>query len=73
LSNAGGSSTPGKLDQTLTDEWPVWRLVIENVATLEEIDRSWCLDDIAKMNALLDHKKFSEALHAYETKQSGAV
>jgi len=32
----------------------VWRLVIERIATLEELDRHWSLDDIYRANAMLD-------------------
>ena len=32
----------------------MWRLVMERIATLEEINRSWSLIDIYKANALLD-------------------
>ena len=47
---------PGKLDPELESEWGVWRLVLEKVATLEEINSSWNFLDIIKMNALLDMK-----------------
>lgn len=33
----------------------MWRLaVIEKVATLDEIEREWTFDDIARANAVLD-------------------
>jgi ABC-type uncharacterized transport system substrate-binding protein len=35
----------------------VWRLVIERVATLQELDAHWPLDDIARANALLDMRR----------------
>jgi len=34
----------------------VWRLVIERVATLTEIDSAWSLDDILDANAVLDYR-----------------
>lgn len=34
----------------------VWRLVVSKVATLEEIDRDWSLDDVLDGNALLDYQ-----------------
>lgn len=34
----------------------VWRLVLGQIATLEEIDRSWSLDDVLDANALLDYQ-----------------
>jgi hypothetical protein len=33
-----------------------WRLVLSKVATLEEIDRAWSLDDMLDCNALLDYQ-----------------
>ena len=39
----------------------MWRLVIEHVATLEEMDRHWTLDDIYRANALLDMKADMQA------------
>lgn len=32
----------------------IWRLVLDNIATLEEIERHWSLDDVFRANALLD-------------------
>lgn len=34
----------------------VWRLVFEKIATLEEIERSWNLDDVLRANDLIDYK-----------------
>ena len=34
----------------------MWRLVLEQIATLEEIERSWNFMDIMKANALLDYR-----------------
>jgi hypothetical protein len=34
----------------------VWRLVLNKIATLDEIDNYWCFDDIIKANELLDIK-----------------
>lgn len=34
----------------------VWRIVLSKIATLEEIDTSWCLDDILDANAVLDYQ-----------------
>lgn len=35
-------------------EWPVWRLVCEGVATLQEIETSWTLADVLDGNEALD-------------------
>lgn len=40
----------------------VWRLVLAKVATLEEIDRSWSLDDILDANALLDYQAAAQRI-----------
>jgi len=48
---------PGKLDPALEAEWAAWRLVLEQVATLAEIDgkdATYSLVDVYKANALLD-------------------
>lgn len=39
----------------------VWRLVFEKVATLQEIEQSWSLDDILRATALLDLKAEMQA------------
>lgn len=33
---------------------PIWRLVLEKVASLEELELVWNLDDVYRANALLD-------------------
>ena len=40
----------------------MWRLVLDRIATLEEIERSWNFNDIMKANALLDYRADQEAL-----------
>jgi len=49
-------SLPGRLDEELTMELVVWRLVTEKVASLQEIDEHWCINDVFKANAMLDLK-----------------
>jgi hypothetical protein len=34
----------------------IWVLVMEKIATLEEIERSWSLDDVMRAHALLSYK-----------------
>lgn len=34
--------------------WPAWRLVVEGIATLEELNRSWSLCDMVDANDVLD-------------------
>ncbi len=38
----------------LLDEWLVWRLWEAGKVTLEEIDRSWSLEDVLDANEVLD-------------------
>ena len=33
---------------------PIWKLVLEKVASLEELELIWNLDDVYRANALLD-------------------
>lgn len=41
--------------------WLVWRLVLSRVATLEEIDRHFSIDDILDAYLLLEYKdKYQE-------------
>lgn len=46
----------------------MWRLVLEQVATLEEMDRRWTLEDIYKGNALLDMRADIKASNAPKPK-----
>jgi hypothetical protein len=39
----------------VADEWLVWRLVLEQVATLEEIERHYSIDDVLTANDALDY------------------
>lgn len=41
-------------------EWPVWRLVLEGVATLHELETHWSIDDLVSANAALDAKAEAE-------------
>jgi len=34
----------------------VWRLITERVATLQELDAHWTIEDMLKANAVLDMK-----------------
>jgi len=33
----------------------VWRIVLSNIATLEEIERSWSFDDLVRANLALTY------------------
>jgi hypothetical protein len=44
------------------DLWPVWRLVVGGLATLEEIDRYWTVTDVLDAN---------EAADAWESLRAG--
>lgn len=64
---------PGTLAPELYDEWPAWRLVMEQVATLEEVQGSratYSLIDVYKATSLLDMKSdIQEAQRARENKK----
>lgn len=51
-----GNSTPIRTAHppNIADEWAVWRLVTEGVATLEEIERAWWIEDVLDANEALD-------------------
>jgi len=42
-------------------EWPVWRLVVQHVASLEELERWWSIEDVADANEALDATAEAEA------------
>ena len=46
---------------------PVWRVVQRRWATLEEIERSWSIDDLSKANALLEYEADATAQATSET------
>jgi ABC-type uncharacterized transport system substrate-binding protein len=43
--------------------------VVERIATLEELDSHWTLDDMARANALLDMKADVKATQAEKARQ----
>ena len=42
------------IDEELRDELMIWRLVIKGVATLQEIETFYSLDDVIRANTMLD-------------------
>lgn len=50
-----------RLDPELAEELPVWRVIGAGVATLNELETAWDLDDLARANAALDMKDDIEA------------
>lgn len=36
------------------EEWPGWRLVLDGVCTLEELNRSWTVEEIHDANLVQD-------------------
>jgi len=49
----------------------VWRLVVEQTASLEEIERSWNYVDVMKANAVLDMRRdYERAYRAASEKGS---
>lgn len=43
----------------IEEEWPVWRLVLERVATLAELDTAWSLDDLVRGNLALTLQQYA--------------
>ena len=44
--------------------WPVWRVILAKIATLEEIERSWNISDLMDANEALDVKEDSERIES---------
>lgn len=42
------------LHPDIKSEFLFWRIILEGIASLEEIERTWNLDDLMRANALLD-------------------
>ena len=57
------------MNKEIESEWPVWRLVTERVAHLEELNRSWTVLDIAKANAVLDMRADIKRMQMEESKK----
>jgi len=36
---------------------PIWRLIVEGVATLPELETTWSIDDVERANAVLDMRE----------------
>lgn len=47
----------------------MWRLVIDSVATLNELHTTWSLDDVLKANALLDMRSDLESISIPKAKE----
>lgn len=39
---------------------PIWSLIMEKIATLEELENYWSLDDVMRVHALLDMRSSME-------------
>src|SRR3990167_9350717 len=59
--SAAALSLAQRLSQELRDELPVWRVVLEGAATLQELETTWSLDDLYRANAALDFRAEAEA------------
>ncbi len=45
------------IDKDLLFEWSLWRLIIiDKVATLNELENEWDMDDLTRANTILDVK-----------------
>lgn len=50
------------MTETIETHWPVWRLVLAKIATLDEIDTSWSIDDVFDANAVLDYQQAAQSI-----------
>ena len=41
----------------IREEFEIWRLIFENIATLQELETIWSLDDVLRANAILNMKQ----------------
>jgi len=60
-----------RLAPEIQDEFPVWRLITERVATLKELSTIYSYEDIVKMNAVLDMRNFIDEKQAENVKTKG--
>lgn len=53
-----GEQTVGRYEKNihldLAEEFEIWRLILEKIVTLTELETTWNLDDVMRANALLD-------------------
>lgn len=59
-----GQGAPLTGIEHLADGWPVWRLIFEGVATLQEVEQHWSIDDVLDANEMLDAKAEAQAAYA---------
>lgn len=52
MNRGGGKSVP--VPAHLVEDWPVWRIVSRQMATLHEIESFWSLGDVLDANEVLD-------------------
>jgi hypothetical protein len=52
----------GTLHPDIEDDFIIWRLVQEKVATLTELDTVYSLHDALQLNALLDYWQHAESV-----------
>jgi len=48
------------MPECLVEEMEVWRIVLDKVATLTEIDETWSIVDVMKANCILSAKQAME-------------
>lgn len=49
----------------------MWRVILEKIATLQEIETHWSLDDLIRANDILDMKYDLEREEMKRVKQDG--
>ena len=47
----------------MTDEYLIWRLVLETHVSLDELETRWSLDDVVRANTMLNIQKTIQDLY----------
>ncbi len=43
-------------------QWSIWRVVLENLATLEEVETHWSIHDLQEANEVLDYREYVRSM-----------
>jgi len=48
----------------------IWRVVFENIASLQEIETFWSIDDLMEANSIIDYRETLQNLQNHQSLQS---
>lgn len=51
------SKYEANLDEELKNECAIWRIIHEKMATLKELENTWCFDDLLRATSYLNMKE----------------